>query len=338
MADILDSTQFQAWCEEFDADRFAAFPTRLLSQLIEVLPPIEGIMPSSYGVLLVEPVVRKKDKAPFMRLRWRFSPEAVPLAKKLDGRFRSQWKAWDVPDEDGGAFDAVVAHFGHRFPWIVEMPSGRLALTADATPRTVEPAYGLLPEARWVDYATVLRVVNAFGGHPRGGVKILDVSEDGSCRFQALGGDCGVFTRHETVVMCVPQEDSSVLCVEWDVAATTPVRIVYGRASRSMLAMVGDAIDGLGQRVVLDARRVRTLPVVLRLFEGHLKDRHDIRVRLFDNRKPEAPSDAPDRPFLVEIDGARVEEAMASDDPEFEILAVVLATVEQATGLSCARR
>ena len=337
MAKIIVSTpEFQAWCKEFDAKMFAAFPTRLLSQLIELLPPIDGVLTTSYAVLLVEPVVRKKDKAPFLRLRWRFSPEAVPLARKLGGRFRAEWKAWDIPD-DGTAFDAVVAQFSCLFPWIVEMPSGSLVLSPDAKPRKVDPAYGLLPEPRWVHFATVLDAVRAVDGYPRGLPKILDVSVDGSCRFQSLGHeDGGVFTRHEIVVLCVTQRDSSVLCVEWDVEAKTPVRIVYGRASKSMLAMVGDAVDGLRQGVVVEGRKARSVPVVLRLYEGHLSERHSIRVRLFDDRVPEEPSEARDRPLLVEIDGARVEEAMASDDPYFEILGVVLATVERATGLSSA--
>lgn len=335
--DIVSTPEFQAWSEAFDAKLFAAFPTRLLSELTAFLPPIEGVLTTSYAVLLVEPVVRKNDKAPFLRLRWRFSPEAVPLVKKIDGRFRAPLKAWDVPDDDGAAFERVVAQLGHRFPWILEIPSGKVALSPDAKPRTVVPAYGLLPEPRWVHFPTILAAVRAFGGHPRGLPKVLDVTDNGSCRLQALGHEeNGVFTRHEVVVVCVTQEDSSALCIEWDVPANVPVRIIYGKASSSMLAMVGDAVDGLRQRVVIDGRKARSVPVVLRLYEGHLLDQHSIRVRLFDDRVPEEPSEARDRPLLVEIDGARVEEAMASDDPYFEILGVVLATVERATGFSCA--
>ena len=309
------------WCEAYAAQDFPGGKDGMFRNLADLLSPSCGPKVSSLGVLLVkshilapsQPTAASKSKTTskrrVLRLEFRYGAEASRIAKRLGGRFVPKAKVWDIPDADGAARASVLDALKPVFSHVVDPTTGVVEVLGGERAPCAASSHGLLPERRWVDNRAVVQALKDRGFAPRRHPEIYRALEDwryGFRRLETVPG--GFLTRHTQVLLRAGQNDSSVLCLAWDVASRRILELAYGKAAMPLMGRFAESIEALGEPVVSPWPSTPDVPVLLRLGEAWMDDVHGVPIRLVDSRSLDGAAAKFDGACCpVRIDGGELE-------------------------------
>ena len=323
------------WCEAYAAQEFPGGKDGMFRNLADILSSSLGAKVSSLGVLLVKSHVMATTERRVLRLEFRFGAKASQIAKRLGGRFVPKPKVWDIPDPDGAARAAVLGALGPVFSHAVDPTAGAVVALDGARAPCAASFYELLPERRWVDNDAVVQSLKDRGFAPRRHPEIYRALEDWRCGFRRLETVSeGFLTRHAFVLLRASQNDSSILCLSWDVANRRLEELVYGKAALPLLGRFAEAIEALGEPVVSPWPSSADVPVLLRLGEAWMDDVHGIPIRLVDSRALDGAAAAFDGACCpVRIDGGELERIWGTEDVAESLKGLVLSAARSAGAL-----